>query len=279
MPLKTILVCLTSENHAAALTKAAAGLARKHNAHVIGLHAIEALVVYPGVAMHIPGSVYDHFNESQRAQSEAIKEIFVRHTENEDFVAEWRLLRSNATSAAARIIESARAADLVIMARDDPDTGRFDHYDVQSEVIRTCGRPVLVVPPDYDGPDVGSSVLIGWSATREATRAVHDMIEVADDDATATVLCVNGGDKDELADHGSNDLAVMLDRHGLKTSIIHRDKGSEGIADVLMHQAFETGADMIVTGAFGHSRVYDFVIGAVTRDLLHKATVPVLYSK
>ena len=46
-----------------------------------------------------------------------------------------------------------------------------------------------------------------------------------------------------------------------------------------MHEAFESGADMIVTGAFGHSRVYDFVIGAVTRDLLHNAELPVLYSK
>ena len=92
MPLKTILVCLNSESHTANLTKAAAALARKHDAHVIGLHAIEALVVYPGVAMHIPGSVYEHFNDSQRAQSEAIKKIFVQHTENEDFVAEWALV-------------------------------------------------------------------------------------------------------------------------------------------------------------------------------------------
>ncbi len=279
MPLKTILVCLNSESHTANLTKAAAALARKHDAHVIGLHAIEALVVYPGVAMHIPGSVYEHFNDSQRAQSEAIKKIFVQHTENEDFVAEWRLLRSNATSAATRIIESARAADLVIMAREEPDLDDLDQFDVQSEVIRSCGRPVLVVPPDYDGPAVGASALIGWSATREATRAVHDMVEVADKGASATILCVNRPNTDELADHGSNDLAAMLDRHGLKTKIVHRDKGPDGIAEVLMHEAFESGADMIVTGAFGHSRVYDFVIGAVTRDLLHNAELPVLYSK
>ena len=70
------------------------------------------------------------------------------------------------------------------------------------------------------------------------------MVEVADKGASATILCVNRPNTDELADHGSNDLAAMLDRHGLKTKIVHRDKGPDGIAEVLMHEAFESGADM-----------------------------------
>ncbi|MBT8412810.1 MAG: universal stress protein, partial [Boseongicola sp.] len=57
-----------------------------------------------------------------------------------------------------------------------------------------------------------------------------------------------------------------------------RDRAGAEVAEVLMKQAFEQGADMIVTGAFGHSRVYDFVIGAVTHNLLKDAKLPVLFS-
>ena len=60
---------------------------------------------------------------------------------------------------------------------------------------------------------------------------------------------------------------------------MHRDKDGEKIADVLGHEAFEMGADMMATGAFGHSRAYDFVIGAATRSLLSDAKLPVMFSK
>ena len=82
-----------------------------------------------------------------------------------------------------------------------------------------------------------------------------------------------------LTDHAANDLAAALARHGLQVKVVHRDKDGDKVADVLNHEAFEMGADMVVSGAFGHSRVYDFVIGAATRALLKGAKLPVLFSK
>jgi len=68
-------------------------------------------------------------------------------------------------------------------------------------------------------------------------------------------------------------------RHGPSVELVHRDKDGEKIADVLGQEAFEVGADMMATGAFGHSRAYDFVIGAATRSLLSDAKLPVMFSK
>lgn len=276
---KTILVCLTTREHAATLLKVAVPLARKHGAHLIGLHTIEALVVYPGIAMHVPETAYASFNQSQKEEAEAIKAIFTQHTAHEDIVCEYRLIRAEAQSASERMIESARAADLVIMAHEDKNSDRFDQRHAQSQVIRESGRPVIVVPLDYDGPEIGKTLLLGWSDTREASRAAHDLVGLADEGADLTVLRVGKSHKDAFRDSDAIDIAEMFARHGLKPTLEHREPLGDSIADILSAVAFEKGADLIATGAFGHSRAYDFVIGATTYELLRDQKFPVLFSK
>lgn len=279
MALKTLLVCLTTPEHADTLMRVAVPLARKHNAHLIGLHTIESLVVYPGIAMHIPEPAFKTFNYSQREQAAAIKQTFVQHTEHEDFQSEYRLLRAESATASERLTESARAADLVIMAQADKETDRFDQRHARADLIRTSGRPVIVVPIDYEGPDIGANVLVGWTDTRESARAAHDVLSIVDAGAEMTILRVGEPPADVLKDSDAIDVADTFARHGLKTTLEHRAKDGNRVADVLENVAFEVGADLIVTGAFGHSRAYDFVIGATTHALLRDARMPVLFSK
>lgn len=278
MTIKTILVCLSSAKAAIPLLKAAVPLARRLNAHLIGFHVIEPLVIYPGIAMDIPNDFYADFNKNQDSVAEEIKEVFEKHTRAEDFASEWRLVRSGNATLADRVVESARAADLVMMERE---MGRFGPtMDLVSHVIRTAGRPVLVIPHDYNGDGViGENILMGWSATREATRAAHDLLLIAAKGASVGLICVGKKVGDELGNHPANDMATAYDRHGLKAEVIHRLPGDQKIAQVLLAEAFERGADLVVTGAFGHSRGYDLVIGAATSALLETATLPVLFSK
>lgn len=279
MGLKTLLVCLTSPKSAETLMKAAVPLARKHGAHLVGLHTIEALVVYPGIAMHIPEPAFASFNASQKEDTAAIKAVFEKHTKGEDFVSEFRLLKAESVSATTRMIESAHAADMVIMAHEDKEDERYDQRDAQIRMIRESGRPVIIVPMEYDGPAIGANILLGWSDTREATRAAHDLLTVADDGAKLTVLRVGKSAQDALTDGDGIDMTEMFARHGLKTTLEHREQLDDSIPAVLNKTAFEIGADLIVTGAFGHSRAYDFVLGATTYALLRDQEFPVLFSK
>ncbi|MEO1138193.1 MAG: universal stress protein [Pseudomonadota bacterium] len=278
MSLKTILVCLTTPENAETLMSQAVPLAREHDAHLIGLHTIEALLVYPGIAMHIPGPAFASFNESQKQEAAAIEAVFDKHTQNEIFQHEFRLVRAEAVSAAERMVESARAADLVIMAQEDRNADRHDQRQAQVQVIRESGRPVVIVPTGYDGPVIGETIILGWSDTREAARAAHDMLSLVATKANVTVLRV-GATQDEFEDSDGIDLAEKFARHGLKTTLEHRDPNGSAIADVLNQVAFEKGADLIVTGAFGHSRAYDFVLGATSYALLKNSNLPVMFSK
>ncbi|WP_299647842.1 universal stress protein [uncultured Tateyamaria sp.] len=276
---KTILVCLTTEEHAATLMKVAVPLARRTGAHLIGLHTLEALEVYPGIAIHVPDNAFKFFNDSQKAKASEIKKIFDAHTHAEGFVSEFRLVQAQSNTASERMIESARAADLVIMAHEDKEVDRYDQRRVQAEVVRQSGRPVIVVPLNYDGPEIGNKVLLGWSDTREAARAAHDMLGVTVPDAEIVVLRVKGRDMDEMQDADMLDLTSALSRHGRKVELRHLNQAGQAIAEVLMECAFEQGADLVVTGAFGHSNAYDFVVGATSKALLRNARLPVLLCK
>lgn len=279
MGMKTIMVCLTTPENTETLLKVAVPMARKHNAHLVGFHTLEALLAYPGIAMHIPEFTFVAFNDSQQKDSEAIKEVFVKHTRNEDFVSEFRLVRADTVSADERMVESARAADLVIMAHEGRENDRVDQRHAQVAVIRESGRPVIVVPLGYDGPEIGANILLGWSDTRESARAAHDVLAVADADANLTVLRVGTAPKDPMTDGDALDIVTMFARHGLKTTLEYRNTEGHSIANVLNKAAFEKGADLIVTGAFGHSRTYDFVLGATSYALLRDQKLPVLFSK
>ncbi|WP_050532736.1 universal stress protein, partial [Pseudaestuariivita atlantica] len=206
MTVKTILVCLTTKEHSPALLRAAVPLARQHGAHLVGLHTLEALEVYPGIAMHVTAEMFSAFNATQKEEAAAIKAIFDEHTSKEDFVSEYRLIQAQSKTASDRMVESARAADLVIMAHGDREVDRYDQRHAQSAVIKQSGRPVIVVPNDFDGPPIGSKILIGWSDTREAARAAHDVLPLAAEEAEITLLRVKTGASDELKDADLLDL-------------------------------------------------------------------------
>lgn len=279
MTVKTILVCLTTKEHSPALLRAAVPLARQHGAHLVGLHTLEALEVYPGIAMHVTAEMFSAFNATQKEEAEAIKSIFDEHASKEDFVSEYRLIQAQSKMASDRMVESARAADLVIMAHGDREVDRYDQRHAQSAVIKQSGRPVIVVPNDFDGSPIGSKILIGWSDTREAARAAHDVLPLTAETAEITLLRVKTSTSDELQDADLLDLSTALARHGHKVDVSHTETAGAGIPDVLLKTAFEMGADLIATGAYGHSTAYDFVVGATTSALLKSAETPVLFSK
>ena len=279
MPAKTILACLTSAEDATPVLNAACALAEQNHAHLIGIHTLETLVVYPGVAMHVPTGVFESYSEGQQAVADQLGQMFEAATEGRSFVSEWRCLKTHSTTASERVIESARAADLVVMAQADPANDRADQTDLQADVIRQAGCPVLVVPHGYEGvSNLGARVVFGWSNTRESARAAHDLVALFPD-AEVTLLSANRKTPDEMHAYPANAMAEFLSRHGLETMVSHRDLAGVSVADVLRQEALRVGATCIVVGGFGHSQIYDFVIGAASRMLLREATIPVLYSK
>lgn len=273
---RTFAVGLMSAPEAEWLLPAAVDLvARTPGAHLIGVHPVDAYVPYTGLEAGIAGMASPLFLDWQIEETEAIRARFDAATQGQGIVAEWRSQTIGQSGVEDFLLDSLRAADLVLLGQPDAGAARSIEGRLQEQAIRQSGRPVLYIPRGAETARPFRRLLVGWSNTREAARAAHDALALAEPGAEVDILHI--GAEGDAAD-GRTDMAAAIDRLGFKTTLLHRPRG-EGVAETLIQTAFERGADLIVSGAFGHSRAYDFVIGAVTRDLMKATKLPVLFSK
>ena len=279
MSYKTILLSLADAESAERLIKAAAMVVSRFDAHLIGLHMMPALPGYAPAGLEIPMPISAAEVEAQYEQSKAIKEVFEKVVESEGIKGEWRAQHCGAADLGQHITEHALCADLVVMGQTNFDVNRTDQTRVQETVIKGAGCPVLVVPRVGDFKSIGTHALIGWSATRESSRAAHDAMPFLAKEGKATLIWVSDANYySEHLESTAHAMAQCIDRHGVEATVTRWQNSKIAVGDVLLNEAFERGADMIVTGAYGHSKFYDFVIGATTSKLMEQMTLPILFS-
>jgi nucleotide-binding universal stress UspA family protein len=165
---------------------------------------------------------------------------------------------------------------LVVLGQDDPEG---ENAGVLEAVLFDSGRPVLAIPFAGKFTTIGKRVLVGWNASREASRAVHDALPLLAKAESTTVFLANP--KRGLGAHGDEpgaDIARHLARHGLKVDVAKAAADDVSDSTLLLNHASDMGADLLVMGAYGHSRLREFILGGVTRSLLREMTVPVLLS-
>jgi nucleotide-binding universal stress UspA family protein len=176
--------------------------------------------------------------------------------------------------AAPYVARRAQAADLVVLGQAIP--GEVTGLDAPEEVILACGRPVLMVPYAGHFERCGEHVVIAWNGSREAARAMQDALPLLTMAKSVCVLLVNPEDdaEAELAE----DVAIHLARHGLpaKTEVVRKEFEPVDVAETIRAKLAEAGADLLVMGAYSHSRLREALLGGVTRDILRTMSVPVL---
>ncbi len=172
------------------------------------------------------------------------------------------------------LAEQARAADLVVLGRLPRDSvAVWSEAADPGDMILRLGRPVLVVPPDIKTLQP-SGIMIAWKDTREARRAVHDSLPFL---AMADRICIASVAPEATCD-GAEHLADYLAQHGITHTEIVRAQAGAGVADILLKLAREAAVDLIVAGAYGHSRLRERVFGSVTEKLLVSTPVCTLMS-
>jgi nucleotide-binding universal stress UspA family protein len=275
MGLKDLLVHVDNDPACSSRLDVAVALAARYGAHLTGLHARGWPQLPAYVEIELPPSLREaqqhHLDELAR-QAEA---RFLERARQRGIVSEWRL----ATGDIIGVMRlHARYADLTIVGQGiDLQGAPHDLAFLAEELALGVGRPVLVVPRYGAFEMVGERVLIAWNGTREATRAVHDALPLLKRATKVTVLSI-----DPKHDSGSRvpsaDIALHLARHGVAAEAASTVGLDIAVGDVLLSRAADLGVDLIVMGAYGHSRLREVVLGGATRHILHHMTVPVLLS-
>ncbi len=278
MPLRTISACLVGDRQARSVARWAASLARSTGAHLTGIAAVPDLGTFIPLSPYMAGPILMDSRAGMEEAYAKLEDHLSAACLAEGVQGEWRRVECSVDTLAWRLLDHVRASDLILMPAAGSDSGD-GRGELQENIVRQAGRPVLVIPEAVEPAPLGRSAVIGWSPTREATRAAFDAATLLDEGAAVTLLRVGHETGDDLAEGAVNDLAVALDRRGLNVTVTRRPPGKDGIAEVIRREASELGAGFIASGAFGHSRAYDWVIGAVTRSLLAETEIPVLVSK
>lgn len=277
MTYKTILVHLNDKRRAEAMLEPAVQLARRNNAHLIGMHVYASVPASP-VAIPYGSHVLGSIAAAEHKETDELAAIFSRMTAKQQFTAEWRALKVPHVDLASVVMDHGRAADLIIAGQTDPDWDLSPLMDFPERLALESGRPVLVVPYVGRYADIGRNVVIAWKSGREAARATFDalpMLEAAD---SVHILEVKQRADEATGLAPDTTIAASLARHGIKPSVRTSIATDISVGDEILSRLADIGADLLVMGAYGHSRMREMVFGGVTRHIFRHMTVPALFS-
>jgi nucleotide-binding universal stress UspA family protein len=188
--------------------------------------------------------------------------------------SEWRASRRDAVDA---VPLHGRYADVIVIGQPNESDASGVEPDFAERLLLAAGRPVLIIPYAGEFPHIGTRVLVAWNAGREATRALTDAIPLLREADQVDVIAFNPRN----APHGEvpgADIGLYLARHGIKVNVSQQTAEDVDVGNQLLSRAADLDSDLIVMGAYAHSRMQQLILGGATRTVLESMTVPVLMS-
>jgi len=273
---RTILVHADGGKSAGARLRFAINLAKDFDATLVGIAAAQPYLpaeVYGAFATAITDPDYIDYDR-KRLESDFTKagQVFREQTDKAGLEAVWRAQFEPTSDS---IVRAAVAADLVVIGQGREPALPDMQTAAAGEIALRTGRPVLVVPDGLSTAKI-ANILVAWKNSGEAQRAIADAVPFMKRASRVSVVSVRG-DKAE-GDSGVADALGFLLRHGIAAQSELIDVKGDGAGATILDHARTTQADLIVSGAYGHSRWREWAFGGVTRELLLNAPVPCLYS-
>ncbi len=278
MPYQNLLVHLDSNKACDMRVEVAVALAHRHQAHLTGLHLVAAPVAASFSRGYLPPEVTATLARRTEEAAERVLARFTAIVEGQQLPFETRIDHGFDTEFPDLLSIHARYCDLMIMGQVDPDEASA-HRHLTELVALASGGPLLVVPFVGAARTLGERVVVAWDASREAARAVADALPLLQQAKLVRVITVNA--RPGRFGHGAEpgaDLALRLARHGVTVEVHRLDSGANHVGNAILADVANENADLLIMGAYGHSRLRELVLGGVTQTILEEMTVPVLLS-
>jgi nucleotide-binding universal stress UspA family protein len=292
MSYRTILMPVAQPDNAESAIQAALLVAERFAGHVHGLHVLPDLadpathgLIATRMSLEAATSDLRRFKGSAerelQRQSSELKRLF------EAAAARAGATMRNAPDPAGRLSASwqnvtgfeselvgrlGRIFDLTVIARRGP---RGSSHDTVQAALLDTGRPMLLAPPAVPAT-LGDTILLAWNASPQAARAVASALPFLQKAARVVVMSVGNGPEPAPS---ASELAHALAWHDIAAQARHLEQGSRRARDILLAEAKAMAADLLVIGAYSHSRMRQVVFGGVTEHMLDHAELPVLMAR
>lgn len=275
--IKDILVHLDDSDDDGARLAYTAGLAGLFDAHVTALYAnLIPQIVLAGDGGMLGMDMAIEVENEARAHGETAMDRIMGLIETVPGPHDLKRLDVHSEMAGQALAVEARLYDLFVATRPYGHDRETLTAPAVEGVLFESGRPCLFLPPHSNPPARFGTVLLAWKSSRQAARAVAAAMPLLHKAAKIVVAMVDDGKATDSADpERGTGILTYLTRHGLaaELKLLSRD---ERVSKTLLDEAGRSGADLIVMGGYGHSRLAEWVLGGTTRALLSQAQLPVL---
>jgi nucleotide-binding universal stress UspA family protein len=252
----------------------AISVADAFDAHVVGISFLYDPIVPVSATGYIPAEVIETQRADNEAAAKAAIDRFAAAASRAGVSAEQVTLSASVAGAGDTFGRIARRFDLAIVGQAEPEANSVEELIAEATLFQS-GRPVIVVPYIQKAPLKLDNVMVCWDGSRQAARAIADAMPLLEKAGRVEVVIIANehGKQDEIE---GADLGQHLARHGLKVEVNRMAGGKIDVGDALLSHVADSGADFIVMGGYGHSRLREFVLGGVTHTILRSMTVPAL---
>ena len=284
---RTVLVPQTGQSTDGKALEAAAVLMREGNGHMrciyvhddaaaiastIQTDAMGVPVVTPDLITMLEKEATAQRLQARKAFDSFCKQNCIATTERDpnsgSLSASWSEVSADVV---ATIASESSYHDAVVMARDG-DFAKPSSHDIGSIVI-SSGRPVVLVPATWR-PQPFHKISIAWKETPEAARAVAAALPILEKAREVSVFCAAEDRELDVARKSAHDCGAYLKQHGIFSESRGLNADKADVSAVLLSEAMATGTDLLVLGAYGHSRLREFAFGGFTREALFNAPIP-----
>jgi nucleotide-binding universal stress UspA family protein len=276
--LKNLLVHVPSERLIRPVIDAAVSLAIARAAHLDAV-SIGYETTNVGLAFESGGAavsaVFKIEQERAAERAQAALAVFEAEARNAGITYNLQAFTSTPFEAAESVSALARLHDLTVVLQPERDSDTFDNT-IPLAILFQAGGPVLFIPHAHKGSVEPKRIGIAWDGSRLAARAVRDAVPFLARAQAITIISVN--EVQTPANASATALATHLAQHGLAAHIERATVDRADVQPTILSIAADTGMDLIVMGAYGHSRLRERILGGVTRAMLDSMTVPTLMS-
>ncbi|MFA6229300.1 MAG: hypothetical protein WC617_03870 [Rhodanobacter sp.] len=271
----TLMVYLEPGRGNTHVLKVARDLAERSGATVIGV-AASRLMQLAYTVTGLSGDIFELDRQEIDRGMDAAGQEFRAAFQGTRCQLQWRTIVTT-DPPVRQLASQARSADVLVVGADRSESRPGSTHDIDtSDLVMRSGRPVLIVPARIDNFPA-QNVIVAWSDSREARRAIADGLPLFRAASRVLVVQVAAADHIAAAREGLADVVGWLKRHGIEAEAMAAPETGDHALQ-LAAIASNEAADLIVAGAYGHSRLHEWALGGVTYDLLLRSRIPALLS-
>lgn len=273
MSFKDIIVYVDGTEASKARVGFAVGLAKAQEAHLIGV-AFAPKALLPLSGADVGFADMSEVLKSVRAQGEVALKGFEETTSTAGVAAEGRLMQGMSEEFPHDFAAFARQVDLTILGQPRDGDPLIGQYALVERCLFASGRPVMIVPAAPAEIGLGGIIVAAWDGSAEAARAFNDALTFLKRASRVVLLVGILDDAGEGQAPPTDDMVAHLTRHGVAVELARVSAREGDVARLLLSEVKAREADMMVMGAFHHSRWREFILGGVTLTMLEEATIP-----